>query len=89
MMRIVIIALLLIANAAPASAGMCRNFQCGKLHISACAIHEWNGGGYEVSLHGLQKPVIQMRNFKFRFDVEGAAFLNGKRCDKIPESTLD
>ena len=76
---------------APASAGMCSTWQCGKLEISACVIHEWNGGGYEVSFRRLQNPALSLRDFKFKFDQDSdppTASLNGKSCKSVTKNAL-
>ena len=78
------IAALSVLSASAAHAGMCSLWQCGNLKVQACAIHEWNGGGYEISFHGLQSPTTR----KFKWDpVRSTASLNRKRCNELDTVT--
>jgi hypothetical protein len=77
------VAVLLLATGA-AHAGMCSLWQCGNVKVQACAIHEWNGGGYEISFSRLQSPTTH----KFKWDyVRGTASLNRKRCNELDTAT--
>jgi hypothetical protein len=79
------IAVLSVFIASAAHAGMCTLWQCGKQKVQACAIHEWNGGGYEISFLGLKKPGIRARRFNWRNN--DTASLNGKRCIELNVDT--